>query len=197
MADEPKTPIPGNPEDNGQEPTPQEAGNQEPATFDTEYVKKLRAEAARYRTERNALEAKVKAFEQEQMTKEELAAQKLKELEEREKVFAAKMRSSGLKAVVAAAAPGLKLTSVEAAMKLLDSSAIEYDDDHNPLGVEAALSKLVKDYPFLAGANPASGDKTNPERGGRSALTLDDVKKMSPDEINARWEEVSAVMKSK
>ncbi len=165
--------------------------------FDAEYVKKLRAENAKYRTERNALEMKVKTFEQEQMTKEEQAAQKLKELEEREKVFVERIRSTNLRSTVMGAAASLKLGSVEAALKLLDTSAIEYDDEHNPLGVEAALAKLVKDYPFLVTNVPASGDRTNPERGGRNMLTLDDVKKMTPDEINSRWEEVSAVMKSK
>jgi hypothetical protein len=169
---------------------------QEPKTFDTEYVKKLRAEAARYRKERNELEAKVKAFEQERMTKEEQAAQKLKELEEREKALTERMRSSNLRAAIMTAGAG-KLASVDAAMKLLDANTIEFDEDNNPVGVEAAVAKLLKEYPFLGVQMPPSGDKTNPERGGRNALTLDDIKRMSPSEINARWEEVSAVMSKK
>ena len=169
---------------------------QESKVFDAEYVKKLRAEAARYRKERNELEARVKAFEQERMTKEEQAAQKLKELEEREKALTERMRSSNLRAAIMTAGAG-KLASVDAAMKLLDASTIEFDEDNNPVGVEAAVAQLLKDYPFLGVQMPPSGEKTNPERGGRNALTLDDIKRMSPSEINARWEEVSAVMSKK
>lgn len=164
-------------------------------TFAAEYVKQLRAENAKYRTERNALQEKVKTFEQEKLTKEEQAAQRLKELEERESAFISRMRGAELRAAVAGAANGLKISSVDAAMKLLDAGMITFDEENHPVGVEAALGQLVKQYPFLVTAPPSSGDKTNPERGRQSALTLDDVKKMTPNEINSRWDEVSAVIK--
>ena len=68
------------------------------------------------------------------------------------------------------------------------------DDDGEPAGVDAAVEQVLSRYPNLrpaAGVNMAS---TNPQR--KPALTLEEVKRMSPDEINRRWDEVQLALKT-
>lgn len=79
----------------GQEPTPtttdgekppegQEPGKQtEPKTFDEDYVKQLRAEAAEWRTKHRDAEAKVKEFEDKDKSDSEKLAGKVTEAERR------------------------------------------------------------------------------------------------------------------
>lgn len=74
--------------------------------------------------------------------------------------------------------------------KLVD---IQFDDNDMPTGVGDAVTKVLADYPQLK-PQPASGNPANPGR--KTGLTLDEVKKMSPDEINRRWDEIKPLMEA-
>ncbi len=178
---------------NGQAPEGNEAGQapagQQTETFDASYVKQLRQENAKWRKEAQDAAAKVQAFETAQMTE----AQRLK------------AEADAAKAAVAAANAELKRARGESAIareavkhgvdpvllaKLVD---IEYDTDDAPINVDAAVQAVLNAYPQLKPQAQAPG-ATNPGR--KPGLTMDAIKRMTPDEINARWDEVSAVMES-
>jgi hypothetical protein len=58
----------------------------------------------------------------------------------------------------------LGIVDPEAAVKLLDWSSLEYDEDGKPQDVEMALEELVKAKPYLVGRQEpkANGNPTNP-----------------------------------
>lgn len=173
-------------ESDGQAPE----GGQETKTFDAGYVKQLRDEAAQYRRRVKELEVKVSDFEQAQMTE----AEKLRVQAE----AAAKQAAAAQEALRQARATAA--ISREAVRHQVDPDLlarlvdVQFDDDGEPAGVDAAVEQVLNRYPHLrpaAGVNMAS---TNPQR--KPALTLEEVKRMKPDEINARWDEVQLALKT-
>lgn len=190
MADEPNAtgepqagdPVPIN------SPQPQ-AGNPEPQAGDgstepisLEAAKKLRSENAslRKRTQENdALLAELKAF------KEQAEAAQLSESEkrdraaqQREKQFADLQKAHDdalrahqeykINAEVRLQAAQMGFADLSDAVRLLDWSEIEYDDDGTPKNVRDLLGKLLKAKPYLAGKSAASavtgGGATAPAR---------------------------------
>jgi len=140
-------------------------------------VKRLRAEAAKYRV-------KAKQTAQE--------AEKAKTLEERvaemERAYQEMQRRAFLAEVKAEIMPALggDLKRVEAALALAERDGLLTEE-----GVD--VEKLLERYPFLkpqtaprdAGANPA----------GSRPISLEDLKRMSPEEINQNWERIKAGFK--
>lgn len=179
----------------GQEPTATEAG-QNPATgetFDAAYVKTLRAEAAKHRVEAQEAKRKVAEYEQAQLTE----AQKL-QAQVTAAQDAAKTAQDGLRRAKAEAALAREAAKVGIDFGLLSRLVdIEYDAEGQPVGVAEAVTKVLKDFPQLkAGPEPVALGVTNPSRpAGR--LTMADVAKMTPEEVNARWGEVQAAMTAK
>ena len=138
-------------------------------------IKQLRSEAAKYRN-------KAKETAQE--------AEKAKTLEERlaelEKAYQETQHRAQLAEIKAQLIPALGNDSkrVEAALALAERDGLITDG-----GVE--LEQLFERYPFLkpqaqtpkdAGANPP----------GSRPISLDDLKKMSPEEINRNWDHIKA-----
>lgn len=71
-------PTPAPEPDKGQEPQ----GDKKPETFDAEYVKSLRSEAAKYRTEAQEAKAKAQEYEDAQKSELEKAQGKLSKVEQ-------------------------------------------------------------------------------------------------------------------
>ena len=68
------------------------------------------------------------------------------------------------------------------------------DDDTADEGTcERALRKLAKDKQYLVDPRRASGVASGGS-GGAGALTMEQIKNMTPDEINSRWTEVQRAM---
>jgi hypothetical protein len=176
------------------EPTDQEStgGNQqeEPKSFDADYVKKLRDEAASWRRKVKDLETKVTGFEQEKMSE----AERLKAQADAAKAEAQAAQEALRKARAEAA------ISREAAKHGVDADLLtrlvtpEFDDDGNPAGIDAAINDLLTKHPYLKAGSAVGLSATNPQRKG--ALTLEDIKRMTPEQINARWSEVEATLKA-
>lgn len=84
----------------------------------------------------------------------------------------------------------------DAASKLLDWSAIEYDDNGQPTNVPKLLADLLKAKPYLAGNTKPSitgGNATNPPRSqstGPQALSWDVISKMTREEYESRRSEI-------
>ena len=149
-------------------------GETEPKTYDEGYVKELRAEAAKHRTERNEarkavedLTTRVKGFED--ANKSEL--QKLADDKARlEQELAARDRDvteREVKVKVTSAAAKLNIVDPDAAYLLLDLASIDAEDSQ---GVTKALKALVKEKPYLirGSAPPTPGVGGPPVKGKKS-----------------------------
>lgn len=157
---------------------------QEPKTFDAAYVRELREEAKRYRLEKKTLEEKLAAMEQQ-----------VQQWQQEREQFQAKMRELQARAAVLTTAARMGVVDPEAAWRLLDANTLKMGEDGQPQGVEEALRELVKAKPYLLGG-PTSA--ANPSTGRRAdRLTREAIEKMTPEEINARWDEVQAVLGGK
>lgn len=163
--------------------------SQEPSTFSADYVKELRAEAAKNRKEAQEAKAKIAAFEQQQMSEAEKLQAAAKSAQEQAQAAQAELRKARADAAIAMAA-ATHGVSPKLAAKLV---AVEFDADGQPINVDQALGAVLNEYPQLKPvAATVTPGATNPQRTAK--LTLEQVKKMSPEEINSRWDEVKAAM---
>lgn len=166
-----------------------EAAQDAGRTFDETYVKSLRKEAAQHRTEAQALKAKLAEYEQAQMTETERLRSQAEQAKAEAQAASERARKALADAAVsrAAAQHGIDPALLS---RLVD---VEYDADGMPVNVEANVKTVLQQYPQLKPTATATGvAATNPARVQK--LTMDDIRRMSPDQINARWDEVSLVM---
>ena len=162
--------------------------------FDAEYVSSLRKENAEWRKKVRELEGKVGQFEQERMTETdrlkataEAATKTAQEATARERQ--ARLSAALLKAAVEQRVDPKRMPYVE---RLVE---VSFGEDGEPVGVDKAVKRLLDEMPELRGAVAAPA--TNPTNPGRErVLTIEDVKRMTPDEINRRWDEVQVAMAS-
>ena len=122
---------------------------QEPKTFDEDYVKRLRAEAASYRKRLRELEEKVKRYEDEKLSEQERLQKRLAELEQEHTQVLADMEALRLRHAVERAASKLGFRNPEDAYQLADLSGVQIGEDGAVEGVEAALKALAKERPYL------------------------------------------------
>jgi len=187
------------PVDAGQEPvaevTEKDAASagQEPEEerFDAEYVRGLRREAAEYRKRLRELEAKVKADEDAKLTEAERLQNRLAELERQQAEYERERQERTLKYEIMLAANKLGIVDADAAYKLLDLAQVEYADDGTPKNLDRVLASLVKARPYLVGGGSGTST-TNPAR--QATLTMDTIRRMTPDEINKNWDAVQAAL---
>lgn len=67
------------------------------------------------------------------------------------------------------------------------------DDTADDVSTERALKRLAREKPYLVDRSTSTGA---PITGGVGTLTMEDVKKMSSEQINARWDEVQKAMQA-
>ncbi|MFZ1769139.1 MAG: hypothetical protein WAU00_08080 [Caldilinea sp.] len=181
---------------NGNNEQPQ-AGNQEAAggqdspggkMFDEAYVRQLRAEAARYRTEAQTAKARVTEFEAAQMTETQKLQAQAKAAQDAADAAQVELRKARAETAIAreAGKQGLDPALVQ---RLID---VEYDDAGQPVNVTGAVAAVLKAYPQLKPQTPITVGVTNPGRAAK--LTVEDVKKMTPEQIAGRRDEVNAVL---
>jgi hypothetical protein len=68
------------------------------------------------------------------------------------------------------------------------------DDAEDEISIERALKRIAKKKPYLVDTRRPTGVPVGGDGSGGPILTLDMVKNMSEDEINANWAEVQKVM---
>lgn len=135
-----------------------------------------------------ALEAKVTQYEMERMTEAERMQAQAKAAQEAAAQAQAQLRQARADAAIARAAATQGINPALLG-RLVD---VEFDEAGQPVNVDAAVAAVVAAYPQLKPA-PVQLATTNPGRAA-AKLTMEDVQKMTPAEINARWGEVQAVM---
>lgn len=164
--------------------------------------RKLTRENQALRKRAKEAEAKVKEYEEASLSEKERQERRLQELVEQNRQYETRLRESSLSLAVSAEAARLNIVDPDAAVKLLDSSSIEWDNDTNSWqGVDEAMAALVEDRPYLVRpeqkATPTPKDApANPSR-RRTRLTREALSKMSQAEIDALpWEDVQAALAS-
>ena len=139
----------------------------EPKTFDEDYVKQLRKEAAENRKRANEAEARNKAFEEEKLSEQEKAQKRAEEAEQRAVAADAKLRQANL---LVALSKNDDLADAQAAAKLIEG--IEYDDDGQPTNLEDRVKAALESYPVLKkGRTVDAADPANPESRKRTPET--------------------------
>lgn len=206
MPDEPSTtPVDGQapPAAEGQEPngTPPQEGTppagQEPPGESTE-TKRLRGEAAKYRTELREAQERLKAIEDAALSEEQRREQALATATAERDELTKRAAAATLRADVVIAASRLGIVDPDAAYRLLDPVDPNADDYEQQL--EAALEQLVVKRPYLkaaaAGDPPKDPPSIPPTNGakppGSTELTSEDLNKMDRHQIAALPREVVA-----
>ena len=157
-------------------------------TFDRAYVEKLRKENATYRTKakqaEEAAEAARLAAEREKLDEvERLKAEKA----DAEKA-AAEARAEATRTKHLVSLAGKVAGDPEDALLLAERAGLVTDE-----GVD--VDALLKAKPFLAPARDGVNIPGARSSTGKPPLTREDVKRMTPDQINARWDDVQAALK--
>ena len=147
-------------------------------------LKKANAEAAERRKRLQTLEQ----AEQQRKAAQLSEAEKATAEAERAKSLEAELRKTRAGYEIAKAAARLGVPE-ELAARLVD---VEFDEAGQPVNVEAKLTEVLARYPHLRPA--AASNPANPGR--KPTLTLADIDKMSPQEVNARWDEVQVALRA-
>src|SRR5262245_47607859 len=129
------------------EATAQEAPAKAEQTFDASYVKSLRAENAKFRREAKANAEALKAREDADRTELEKAQRRVTELEQQDSTTATTVQQLRVENAVLSQAAAAGITDVRAAVKLLDWSLLDFDDDGKPQNVDRLLKELTTEYP--------------------------------------------------
>lgn len=129
---------------------------------------KTRREAAEHRTARRKLEADAQAAAQAQMTKEERLAAQVADGQKERETLAAKYQARMLAYEVQLQAQALGIIDPDAAVKLLDASRIEYDDEGAPKNLGKLLRELVAAKTYLV-APANQGQQTGQQNTGAQA----------------------------
>lgn len=112
---------------------------------------------------------------------QELAAQREKQIED---LLNAQKALSTQNEVTQTAAR-LGIVDPDAAYKLLDKEAIEYEENGKPKNVETLLQSLLKGKPYLAGSGTSAMNA-----GKTRKFSREEIEKMSPAEINKNWDAI-------
>lgn len=171
-------------------------------------------EAARYRTENKALAAKVaeyeaakRAAEEAQMSELEKAQRRLSEYQQQEAEWQMERQQWRIAQSVQMHAARLGIVDVDAASRLLDTAALEYDESGQPTNAEALLAAMLEQRPWLRGAQtPAAPSQQQPPRpsaglpaaparsatqgGANGGLTREIIERLTPREYQLRRDEV-------
>lgn len=180
----------------GQEPAVTESTDHEPEapTLDADAIKaelaRARKEAAKYRAELRQYQDAEEARKREAMTAAEKLQADFEALQAKFVKAEADRRDALIRSAVTTAASNAGFVDVEDAMRLLPTEELEVDGDMVH-GVDELVAKLVASKPYLTKRQGAPSP-TNPSSPSR--LTLDAVKRMSPQEINANWAAVQDVL---
>lgn len=152
---------------------------------------------ARGRAQKEAEKALAALKDRDDADKSELqkALDRVKELEESSAKAEAAARRDAIDAAASRAAVKLNFVDPDDAQRFLDPAVIEFDDAGRPINVDKLLADVAKTKPHLI-AKARTPDAGQGERGRSATLTTDEIRRMTPEQINARWDEVSQALGS-
>lgn len=159
-------------------------------------LKKANAEAAGHRHKAKELDDLKSQIETEKLSEKERLEKRVAELQNAQEVSNRQHQERAINYEVRLQATQIGIIDTDAAVKLLDWSELEFNEDGSPSNVEELLKKLIKNKSYLLG-KPAngSGGATNPSRSsstGVKELTWAVITSMSAEEYTARRPEIQA-----
>jgi hypothetical protein len=159
MGQEPAAPPAEGQEPNGtHEPAP--AGETE--TFDKDYVKSLRAEAAKHRTEAAAARKRAEELENEKLTETERLQKEAEEGRKLGESATTKLRNVNLRDALSEM--GFSGNRAKAVARLL--SNVEFNDDDEPKNLAQRLKAAEKEYGDIAKPSGSAPSFDGGPRGG-------------------------------
>lgn len=167
-------------------------------------------EAARHGKNLTAAEKELAAFKEKERLAQEATLTETQKLQKEhadlqtqlEDMAAAQLESDVFRDVVRLSSKfNLKPNEFELVMRLMDWSQIEVDEESSkPTNVEKLLEKVKHDAPklFEESTTPRAGGATNPGRNAANTaqLSWDIITKMTPEQYEARRQEIQAWMKT-
>lgn len=141
--------------------------------------------------ELSAIVQKSREREQAEMTELQKAQAANAELEKRLEQAAAAQKALAMQSDIVALSAKLGIVDADAAYRLLDKGAIEFDANGKPTNTEALLNDLLKAKPYLAGGGTSA---MNPGRARK--FSREEIEKMTPAEINKNWDAIKESLES-
>lgn len=92
-------------------------------------------------------------------------------------------QASLLRAAVVAEAAKRNVVDPDAAVSLIDRSAIEFDDDGAPTNIAEAMDSLLTAKPYLAGGGRRGSADLGARHGDAGQVTREQLKTMTPEQI--------------
>lgn len=160
-------------------------------------IAELRREAAANRKKAKDAEAALKAKEDGEKSELEKAQTAAQEAAARADKAEADLREAVATSVIREQARDMGFVDPDVAARLVDREELDTNDDGKPIveSVRLKLADLAKSKAYLLGGTGGSpGNPGGAPKG--SKFTIDDVRKMSPAEVNKNWDEVQAVLKA-
>ncbi len=158
-------------------------------------LSELRKENASHRTRLKKFEDEERARTEAQLSEQQKLEKRLADLQTQHDQVLRQSQERLVNAEVRLTATQLGIIDPDAAVRLLDWSALEYDEQGNPKNVDVLLKTLLKAKPYLSGGSKqpgaSAGGATNPGRGqGTGELSWAAISRMTPAEYQARGPEI-------
>ena len=109
--------------------------------------------------------AKADELEQAQLSEQEKLEARAIEAERKAATAAEQISSAMIASEVKVRATQMGIIDPDAALLLVDRANVRYTDDEGVTGVEAALTQLVEDKPYLKGSSANRAPNLNPQSG--------------------------------
>lgn len=148
----------------------------EEKTFGGDYVKKLRDEAAKHRTEAREAQERLKAIEDAEKSEAEKAADRAERAEKERDEAVARANNTLIRAAVVNEAAKQKAVDPDAVLALLPEGAVTITDEGEVTGAEEAVKALLESKTYLL------GDQKKPSAGSGGGGVREDSPAMSPEE---------------
>ena len=128
-------------------------------------LKAARADAIKYRTRLREMEAEQQAKRDAELSDSERQAKELAELRQQMAERDEQTRRLALESAVALRSNTMGIVDAEAAVKLIDTASLDFDDAGRPdaESLDQALKRLIKAKPYLK-TQPPAASPANPAR---------------------------------
>jgi hypothetical protein len=161
---------------------------------DAAAAKAAKQQLAEITKQLKAAQAENDGFKREKLTAEEKLQADAKTAQERATALEQQLRATQARLEISEVARELKVKPRTAEKLILN--AVTFSDDGTPTNVRALLEAEIAADPNLVDRPAATSMPANGDSGRRNGktLTLEDVRAMTPDQINARWAEIEPLM---
>lgn len=185
------------------EPTPQADPTPEPATGDPTPPADLgdsgKAALDVERKARKAAEkaaadaaAELKKLQDANLSETEKLRKQVSDYERQVADAATRDQEHRLRLATITGAAKLGFADPEDALRMLDRTAVEFEDDGTPRNVNELLTDLLKRKTYLASASATPSGSQDLGNAGTATFTKDQIAKMTPAQINANWDKIQA-----